>query len=59
MHIGWQELLIILAIVIIMFGVGRIYKLGGELGAGIHNFRKGLKGDDEKKDDQNNPPPQV
>jgi sec-independent protein translocase protein TatA len=53
MDIGPPELIIILVIVIVLFGVGRIGKLGGELGSGIRAFREGLKGKDEdgKKDD--------
>ncbi len=47
--IGAPELLIILVIVILIFGVGRIANIGGELGKGISAFRKGLKGDEEAK----------
>ena len=43
---GW-EWIIILVIVLLVFGVGRIGKLGGELGKSIRSFREGLKGDDE------------
>jgi sec-independent protein translocase protein TatA len=46
--IGAPELLIVLVIVIIIFGVGRIGKVGKELGTGIREFRKGVTGDDEK-----------
>ncbi len=42
--LGAPELLIILVIVILVFGVGRIANIGGELGKGISAFRKGLKG---------------
>ena len=45
---GW-EWIVILVIVLLVFGVGRIGKLGGELGASIRSFREGLKGDDEEK----------
>ncbi|MHB8855984.1 MAG: twin-arginine translocase TatA/TatE family subunit [Bellilinea sp.] len=45
---GW-EILIVLAIVLLLFGVGRIGKIGGELGSSIRAFRKGLKGDEEEK----------
>jgi len=45
---GW-EILVVLAIVLLLFGVGRISKIGGELGSGIRSFRKGLKGDEENK----------
>ena len=42
MDLGPAELLIILVIVVVLFGSGRISKLGGELGEAIGNFRKGL-----------------
>lgn len=40
--IGVTELLIILSIVIVLFGVGRIGKIGGELGQAVKNFREGV-----------------
>ena len=43
MKFGPTELIIILVIVLVLFGVGRIGKIGGELGRGISEFRKGLK----------------
>ncbi len=53
---GPVELLIILVIVILLFGPGRIGKVAGEIGKGIRNFRDGLGGkqdetSSEKKDD--------
>jgi sec-independent protein translocase protein TatA len=48
-NLGPTELIIILVIIIVLFGVGRIGKIAGELGSGIRAFRDGLKGDDEKK----------
>ena len=50
MNFGPTELIIILVIVLLLFGVGRVGKIGKELGTGIREFRKGLSGDDEKKD---------
>jgi sec-independent protein translocase protein TatA len=46
---GVPELIIILVIIILLFGVGRIGKIAGELGKGIKSFRDGLQG--EKKDE--------
>ncbi len=46
--LGPTELIIILAIVILMFGVGRIGKIAGEMGGGIRAFREGLKGEDDE-----------
>lgn len=40
--LGVPELLIILAVVLLIFGVGRISKIGGELGKGIRAFREGV-----------------
>ncbi len=49
MQLGPLELGIILVIVILLFGVGRIGKIAGELGSGVRSFREGLKGPDEEK----------
>jgi sec-independent protein translocase protein TatA len=46
--LGPLELGIILVIVILIFGVGRIGKIAGEMGSGIRAFRDGLKGDEEE-----------
>lgn len=46
-HLGGTELIIVLLIVIVLFGVGRIGKIGSELGRGIREFRQGLVGDDK------------
>ena len=48
-QLGPTELIIILIIVIVLFGVGRIGKIAGELGSGIKAFRQGLKNDDKEK----------
>jgi sec-independent protein translocase protein TatA len=44
---GPTELIIILVIVLVLFGVGRIGKIGGELGKGIRAFRSGIKDSDD------------
>ena len=41
--LGTFELVIVLLIIILLFGVGRIGKIAGELGQGINAFRSGLK----------------
>jgi sec-independent protein translocase protein TatA len=42
------EWIVILVIVILLFGPGRIGKIAGELGRGIKNFREGVGGKDEQ-----------
>jgi sec-independent protein translocase protein TatA len=37
---------------VVLFGVGRIGKIGGELGKGIRSFRDGLKGDSEENPEE-------
>ena len=46
-NLGTTELVIILAVVILLFGVGRISRIGGELGGAVRAFREGLSGEDE------------
>lgn len=51
--LGPGELLIVLIIVIILFGVGRVGRIGGELGTAIREFRRGVQGDDNKTAENN------
>lgn len=57
--LGVPELLLILVIVIVIFGAGKLPQLGRGLGEGISNFREGLskgKNDPNKSvDDKNRP----
>ena len=46
---GPVELVLILAVVIIIFGVGRLPEVGGAIGKGIREFRKATKEDDPKQ----------
>ncbi len=53
--LGGTELLIILVIVLLLFGVGRVSRIGGELGQAVSNFRKGVSDgvkDDKSKNDE-------
>jgi len=52
MNLGPTELIIILVIVLLLFGVGRVSRIGGELGSAVANFRRGLEqGAKQKPDD--------
>ena len=44
--LGWQELLIVLVILALLFGASRVADLGGALGRGIREFRTEAKSDD-------------
>lgn len=52
-HLGSTELIIVLVIVILLFGAGRIGKIANELGSGIKSFREGLGEKKEELDDTN------
>lgn len=46
------EILLVVVILLLIFGVGRISKIGGELGSGIKAFKDGLSGKDETEKPQ-------
>ena len=43
-HLGVPELLIIMVIIILVFGVGKLPQIGKALGQGIREFREGTQG---------------
>lgn len=43
MGIGFSELLVILVIVFVLFGAGKLPKVMGDLGKGLKSFRDGMK----------------
>ena len=47
MRPGLTEILIILFVILLLFGAGRLADMGKGLGEGIRNFKKGLKDEDE------------
>ncbi len=49
-NLGWPEILIILFIVLIIFGAGKLPQIGGAFGKSIREFRKAQAGEDEDKD---------
>lgn len=50
--IGATEGIIILVVILIVFGVGKLPQVGGALGKGIREFRKGKTGLLEMKDEE-------
>ncbi|MFQ5872368.1 MAG: twin-arginine translocase TatA/TatE family subunit [Dehalococcoidia bacterium] len=53
--IGAPELIIVLVIILILFGVGRLPEIGGALGRGIREFRKGANEVDKAAKDIQKP----
>ena len=47
---GGFELVIILVIVLVIFGAGKLPSVGGALGKGIRNFKSGIKDVEEESD---------
>ena len=45
--LGTTELLIILVIIVMLFGLGKLPRAAKQLGLGARNFQKGLKGEDD------------
>lgn len=48
MGLGFQELIVILVIIVVLFGATRLPQLGKGLGEGISNFKRGLKSSDNE-----------
>jgi sec-independent protein translocase protein TatA len=51
MSIGMGELLLILVIVFVLFGAGKLPQVMGEIGKGIKGLKKGLKEEDKLKNE--------
>ena len=58
MNIGWQEILLILLIVLILFGAKKIPELAKGLGRGVKEFKKGLKDEIDIPDEEDKKKPE-
>jgi sec-independent protein translocase protein TatA len=52
MHLGPLEIGLILLLVLIVFGVGKLPEVGSALGKSIREFNKAKSGEDEEKKDK-------
>jgi len=50
--LSWVEIVAILLVLILLFGIGRISKIGGELGSAIREFRKGIGSKEQPKEEE-------
>ena len=50
-RLGPTELIIILVIVLLIFGAGKMPQIGGAMGKAIRNFKSGISGKDDISDD--------
>ena len=54
MSLGFSELLLILVIVFVLFGAGKLPQVMNDIGKGIKSLKKGIKEEGEQKNDQKN-----
>ena len=53
MRLGWTEILVVLAVVLLLFGSTRLPALGKALGKSLRNFKQGMSGADDDNGDDN------
>lgn len=58
MGLSFGHIVVVLVIVLILFGAGKLPQIMGDLGKGLRNFKDGIKGEDDQKDKDSLPPPQ-
>ena len=51
-RMGPMEIALILAIILIVFGVGKLPQVGGAVGKGLRAFRKGQSGEEDEEEDE-------
>jgi len=56
-HIGPWEIGLILVIILIVFGVGKLPQVGGAIGKGLRAFKKGQSGEEDEEEEVKKPKP--
>lgn len=54
-RIGMPEIILILVIILIIFGVGKLPQVGGAIGKGLRAFKKGQAGEDDEGEEEKAP----
>ncbi len=56
-RIGPWEIALVLVIILIVFGVGKLPQVGGAIGKGLRAFKKGQRGEDDEEEEVEEPKP--
>ncbi len=56
-RIGPWEIALVLVIILIVFGVGKLPQVGGAIGKGMRAFRRGQRGEDDGEEEEEKPKP--
>jgi sec-independent protein translocase protein TatA len=59
MGLSLTHIILLLIVVLVIFGVGKLPQVMGDLGKGIRNFKAGLGGEEKPTDKTDNKPPSV
>mgnify|MGYP001465651475 CR=1 FL=1 len=54
-RMGPWEIALIVVIILIVFGVGKLPQIGGAVGKGLRSFRKAQAGEDEEEEEEEKP----
>ncbi len=55
-RIGPWEIALVLVIILIVFGVGKLPQVGGAIGKGLRAFKRGQRGEDEEEEEEEEKP---
>ncbi len=56
MSIGIWQIILVLVVVLVVFGAGKLPNVMGDLGKGIKNFKSGMSEDKKDQEDKNSKP---
>jgi len=58
-RIGPWEIALVLVIILIVFGVGKLPQVGGAIGKGLRSFKRGQRGEDDEEEEEEKPKPKT